>query len=435
MTRSGRTSSSRRRGRAAVWRHSFVAGVESGPVGVAAFADAVRESALAGAGGGAPQQNTPAEQQDCGGGRSGGERTIAWPDEDQNSQGDEDDDDDDEEEEEDRFYPQQPTTGLLTSLKFENRPAPPYYYKAGFPNAQPIPPPPPQHVTIPQRNGTSTPASSSRSSNVGTPRPSSLDLLADAAQFAQQSILIAPTEIILSVAIFAAESSLRTGKVHFSHGLLKPYHMLSEFLVLGSQTLAQLRDAIQCISDRVTAVSEGGDFGVPGATGPMGPTPLAPNGSGYFLIEGTFYNDLRETNAKDYSKVIVDWVNEHQSRRAHFKGGFQQKSMDDTKLLDLSLKLNKRYLYVHQACCEHVIRFHDIRVAGPFDDPNMSSYPKIVYQSEVRNIRTCQICERLTASRMVMDDIRVPTNPHFMCIGCFEGFFPIPPMPKYVTLA
>ncbi|KAJ3248294.1 ATP-binding cassette sub- G member 2 [Chytriomyces hyalinus] len=221
-------------------------------------------------------------------------------------------------------------------------------------------------------------------------------------------------------------------EVVLSVAVLRPYgktsDVLAEFLVLGSQTLAQLKDAIPCISDRVKAYAPYGT--APGQE----PTRLGNNTSGYFLIEGCFYNDLRHHSAKDYSSVIVDWIDECPDRKDHFKGGFEQKSMAEKTFQTLTIKLEHSYLYVHQACCEHVIRFKDVRLISESDDKQFSSYPKSIFQSPETLPKKCQVCERAYATRMTIDDLRVPSNPYSMCEKCFSEFFNYEPMPQYIIM-
>ena len=65
----------------------------------------------------------------------------------------------------------------------------------------------------------------------------------------------------------------------------RPTMKMREFLVLGSQTLAELRDKLPCITDKVL-------------DGPM-------RHSGYFFIDNVFYNDLRKPENLDYSLYAV----------------------------------------------------------------------------------------------------------------------------------
>ncbi|KAK4584501.1 hypothetical protein RGQ29_022288 [Quercus rubra] len=63
-----------------------------------------------------------------------------------------------------------------------------------------------------------------------------------------------------------------------------------EFLVLGRQTLTELRDKIYCLTDQMMQKA--------GQHDPCG----------YFLIEDVFCNDLRDPSAIDYSEPIFDWL-------------------------------------------------------------------------------------------------------------------------------
>ena len=61
---------------------------------------------------------------------------------------------------------------------------------------------------------------------------------------------------------------------------------MQEFLVLGSQPLTALKDAFYCLKDFYSAETE-------------------KSASSYFLIENTFYNDLRDESVQDYSKYAL----------------------------------------------------------------------------------------------------------------------------------
>ncbi|MCI13186.1 snRNA activating complex family protein, partial [Trifolium medium] len=63
-----------------------------------------------------------------------------------------------------------------------------------------------------------------------------------------------------------------------------------ELLVLGRQTLTELRDKINCSTDQV--MQKAGQH----------------DPSGYFLIEDVFYTDLRDPSATDLTRPILDWL-------------------------------------------------------------------------------------------------------------------------------
>ncbi|KAJ3027272.1 UNVERIFIED_CONTAM: hypothetical protein HDU68_004137 [Siphonaria sp. JEL0065] len=191
-----------------------------------------------------------------------------------------------------------------------------------------------------------------------------------------------PHEIVLTIAVFC-------GGDYQSE-------ILVELDVLGSQSLAGLRDALlsnrYCISNRIGRVFSGG---IKDAANPVVAAPA--DVSGYFYIEGCFYNDLRERSAKDYSKDIVDWVSADTARLQQF-GVLETKTME-SKFFDLSIRINHPYLYTHQGKCEHVLIFRDVRMMHSSDDSNLMAYPKTVWQSKrAGHHQKCQICERFIST-------------------------------------
>ena len=124
----------------------------------------------------------------------------------------------------------------------------------------------------------------------------------------------------------------------------RPGLKLQEWMILGSQTLSMLRDRLIgfCLTDHAND----------------GPNVR----SGFFFIENTFYNDMREPSNLDYSATIIAWAQDPD--RAFDVPAFSQfKSADmaTTHIRDLNVRLNQPYAYVHQGDCEHVIVFKDLR--------------------------------------------------------------------------
>jgi hypothetical protein len=126
-----------------------------------------------------------------------------------------------------------------------------------------------------------------------------------------------------------------------------------QFQFHTAQPLTALRDAFYCIGDFLTYGQESINQQVNSKT-----TKLS---SSYFLIENTFYNDMRSPEAIDYSKPILQWLQD-ENRFLHSNLGlFQSKKMNETLLEDLHLQLNKPYLFVHQGNCSHFIIFRELR--------------------------------------------------------------------------
>ncbi|KAM5193224.1 snRNA-activating protein complex subunit 3 isoform 2-T2 [Mantella aurantiaca] len=84
--------------------------------------------------------------------------------------------------------------------------------------------------------------------------------------------------------------------IFHKHKYFKPYETI---LVLGSQRLAELRDAIKCVSD----LQIGGEF----SNNPdMAPENICKDlfKSAFFYFEGIFYNDMRYPECRDLSRLI-----------------------------------------------------------------------------------------------------------------------------------
>ncbi|XP_020586951.1 snRNA-activating protein complex subunit isoform X2 [Phalaenopsis equestris] len=199
---------------------------------------------------------------------------------------------------------------------------------------------------------------------------------------------------------------------------------VQEFLVLESQNLSELRDNIYCLTDKLMLAAEKYDS------------------SGYFLIEETFYNDLRSPAATDYSKPIFDWL-ENQSDEALKKWefimsgepkkkqmellgnldfsnfpNFKASEMHKTTFCDLRFRLGAGYLYCHQGNCKHTIVFRDLRLIHPDDSHNRADYPLLTFQIKPRK-RKCSVCQIYQATKMTVEDKWAPDDPSYFCIKCY----------------
>ncbi|KAJ6835323.1 putative snRNA-activating protein complex subunit isoform X2 [Iris pallida] len=197
-----------------------------------------------------------------------------------------------------------------------------------------------------------------------------------------------------------------------------------EFLVLGSQLLSELRDNIYCLTDKLMQTA-----------GQHDP-------SGYFLIEDTFCNDLRDPSSSDYSKPIFDWLNncknEAEEKWKQVLSGemkkmhkkllvnvdtsnlpiFKSAKMDEIRFSDLHFRLGAGYLYCHQGNCKHIIVIRDMRSVHPEDVQNEADYPLHTFQLRPRH-RKCQVCKIYHVSKMTVDDKWAPRNPCYFCIKCY----------------
>ncbi|KAK4772037.1 hypothetical protein SAY86_013812 [Trapa natans] len=199
---------------------------------------------------------------------------------------------------------------------------------------------------------------------------------------------------------------------------------VQEFLVLGRQTLTELRDKIYCISDHIMEKA--------GVNHP----------SGYFLIEDVFCNDLRDPSAIDYSKPILEWLDNSRDEALQkweyiLTGELQQKQkavmgessnlqlpqfkaveMQNTRLCDLTFQLGAGYLYCHQGDCKHSIVIRDMRLLHPDDVQNRAAYPIVTFQLKTRGTK-CFVCKIYRPTKVTLDDKWAPQNPCYFCDKCY----------------
>ncbi|CAN6450501.1 unnamed protein product [Victoria cruziana] len=197
-----------------------------------------------------------------------------------------------------------------------------------------------------------------------------------------------------------------------------------EFLVLGRQTLTELRDKIYCSTDQLMQQEEVNDP------------------SGYFLIEGSFCNDLRNPSAIDYSEPIMCWLKNSKDealskweaivsgnsfkKHKSLLGGvptanlptFNSLAMHKTRFCDLRFRLGSYYLYCHQGDCRHTVVIRDMRLIHPEDVQNKAAYPLLVFQIRTLH-RKCSICGIFRAKKITVDDKYASESPSYFCDNCY----------------
>uniref|UniRef100_A0ACD5XEQ0 Uncharacterized protein n=1 Tax=Avena sativa TaxID=4498 RepID=A0ACD5XEQ0_AVESA len=197
-----------------------------------------------------------------------------------------------------------------------------------------------------------------------------------------------------------------------------------EFLVLGSQLLTDLKDNIYCSTNKLMEVNKQHNY------------------SGYFLIEDTFYNDMRHYSAVDYSKPILDWLNDSsdevaekwdaissgvlKKRQKDLLRGlnisnvpeFKSAKMQSTYFSDPHFRLGAGYLYCHQGNCKHTFVIRDMRLIHSEDTQNQLEYPLMTFQMQ-RRFQKCSVCQIYLATKMTVDDKWAPNNPCYFCKQCY----------------
>ncbi|KAL0328697.1 UNVERIFIED_CONTAM: snRNA-activating protein complex subunit [Sesamum calycinum] len=161
-----------------------------------------------------------------------------------------------------------------------------------------------------------------------------------------------------------------------------------------------------------------------------------------FLSEDVFYNDMRDGSAMDYSKPILDWLENSKNDALEkwefiVSGELQQKQkallgsqskqqlprlksahMQTTRFCDIRFRLGAGYLYCHQGDCKHIIVIRDLRLIHPEDVQNRAAYPLLTLQQKFR-YRKCSVCKIYRAAKMTVDDKWALSNPCYFCDVCY----------------
>lgn len=171
----------------------------------------------------------------------------------------------------------------------------------------------------------------------------------------------------------------------------------------------------------------------------------------FFYIEGVFYVDDRAGNlnspasgkmmahihklhewlcdTKPYIFDVTDDCNDvlqdDQSFATLVRGIQYNKaqpdirSMASTKIEDLHLSVDHKYLLCHENHCEHIIYFTDIRGHNKSIDPkHWSAYPLAKDNAKAGTRKKCAICCLLPAKHIVFGDRLAPQSPYYCCEHC-----------------
>ncbi|CAG8461828.1 2186_t:CDS:10 [Paraglomus occultum] len=202
-----------------------------------------------------------------------------------------------------------------------------------------------------------------------------------------QTSPITKPEVVLSAAFYDHHS---------------PASRMQEFLVLGSQPLAALKDAFYCLKDFYSAETE-------------------KSASSYFLIENTFYNDLRDEGLQDYSKIIIDWLSRQSEETKAKLGPYRSKTMHETKFDELTIRLNQPYLFCHRGNCQHALIFRDLRLLHDGDEQDYNAYPKAVFRCKISRSK-CRMCLQRPAQFTTLNDYLSGECPAYFCETCYNQF-------------
>ncbi|KAF7259508.1 hypothetical protein EG68_02793 [Paragonimus skrjabini miyazakii] len=185
-------------------------------------------------------------------------------------------------------------------------------------------------------------------------------------------------------------------------------------VLLGSQTLANLKDAIKCPQDKVWLGDCSDALDDPELHIPAERLYK----SAYFFIERTFYDDLRHPGTTSISEPVLKWV---QSKEEFDSSGpYVSSTMDAVNLNDLTIHVGKPYYYVHQGNCEHVIIFSDVSIIDREACQSRESFPMLTGRNYIRPLR-CAACKRLPTRWLASNcgDL-LPTDPCPLCDVCIR---------------
>uniref|UniRef100_A0A665XCX1 snRNA-activating protein complex subunit 3 n=1 Tax=Echeneis naucrates TaxID=173247 RepID=A0A665XCX1_ECHNA len=179
-------------------------------------------------------------------------------------------------------------------------------------------------------------------------------------------------------------------------------------LMLGSHNLTQLRDAICCVSDLQVC----GEFS---NTPDMAPDFISKDHfkSAFFFFEGVFYIDMRFPECQDISMTTIEWA------KTHNFPTYSQAKMEDTRFVDLKVKVGFPYLYCHQGDCEHLVIITDVRLAHANDCLDKKLYPLLTHKHRV-STQKCAVCHVFIGRWLTTKDQFAPSDPCLFCNKCFQ---------------
>ncbi|XP_074553269.1 snRNA-activating protein complex subunit 3 [Halichoeres trimaculatus] len=179
-------------------------------------------------------------------------------------------------------------------------------------------------------------------------------------------------------------------------------------LMTSSHTLAELRDAICCVSDLQVC----GEFS---NTPDIVPDFISRDHfkSAFFFFEGVFYNDMRYPECQDISMTTIEWA-----KTRNFPS-YSQAKMEDTRFADLTVKVGFPYLYCHQGDCEHLIIITDVRLMHANDCLDKKLYPLLTHKHRVVT-KKCAVCHVYIGRWVTTNDKLAPSDPCLFCDKCFR---------------
>ncbi|KAI8328577.1 snRNA-activating protein of 50kDa MW C terminal-domain-containing protein [Chlamydoabsidia padenii] len=193
-----------------------------------------------------------------------------------------------------------------------------------------------------------------------------------------------------------------------------PSKKLQDFNLLGSQTLTDVRDAIYCRMD-FSAHGDREDRQPDGKVINTLHQKLSPS---FFYIENTFYSDQRR-GQRQPNIPVRQWLMEQQCGDSSLPPN--QQDMNSVALRDMTLELNRPYLFDHQDHCQHVVMVRDIRLLESSDEQDPDKYPVVTYSWRYTRYK-CTMCMIYPAVYVTTNDYLSGFSPCYFCERCHRPF-------------
>ncbi|XP_050308751.1 snRNA-activating protein complex subunit 3 isoform X2 [Anthonomus grandis grandis] len=204
---------------------------------------------------------------------------------------------------------------------------------------------------------------------------------------------------------FVASNAMRQGKITNDH-----IRVQYDLELLATNTLLDLANAIKCPSDSLICKEvESIDVDFPDFKSAKDEYP-----SRFFFIEGVFYNDMTHRNSIDLSEVVRDWASKKNI------GQFKTDTMN-VRLSQLKPRFGYVYVYVHQANCEHILTFSDVRLAQYSDDLDSKNYPKLI-KHKMNHQTFCFMCNCQYGFWLVANSDRLTQEKTLLCQRCCQSY-------------
>ncbi|XP_055918745.1 snRNA-activating protein complex subunit 3 [Eupeodes corollae] len=184
-----------------------------------------------------------------------------------------------------------------------------------------------------------------------------------------------------------------------------------EFQCLGSNFLSELRDKISCVCNKRRFFEL--------SNNPRVENPEKLSDPGFFFIENTFYNDMRNPTNADYSEVIREWS--AKKAKGYEKLRFQTRSMEETRFIDLEVSLGFPQLYQHHGNCEHLFIFSYVELLSKHTCLVRELYP-LLKSVNTYNAKFCHMCGKREYAYVVKNSKRQLHDPAYLCSVCFISF-------------